>query len=365
LSHRVAASFPERLPIRTSDARAERERHRREPWPITEEKDMMRSRTPVFDFFGSPEGDLYEAWLEEVCREFCRFNADSRGAEEVNWQIDIAQVSTVSFARAEGTGGRFSRTRELIADAFDDFVLTTAISGDIVIMRGEDGILLRESEMCLMDMSVPCGVSHHNGDRFTSARIPRNALLLMCPGAENRLFEPIKDQRQLRELIIQYFSLSGASAASLDEAGQRTVAHHMIDLVALLLRAGGDEAHEATQRGHFAARLRSIQRHVIDHLDDSGLTISQVAGNCGLSPKQVQRLFERAGTTFTEFLLEQRLLLARRQLSGPGHREEKIGSLAYGVGFGDLSYFNRAFRQRFNMTPSEWRNSQQVGLETV
>ena len=72
----------------------------------------------------------------------------------------------------------------------------------------------------------------------------------------------------------------------------------------------------------------------------------------------MQRLFERVGTTFTEFVLEQRLLLARRLLSSLESRQNKIGTIAYAVGFGDLSYFNRTYRRRFGMTPSEWRDSQ-------
>jgi AraC-like DNA-binding protein len=78
----------------------------------------------------------------------------------------------------------------------------------------------------------------------------------------------------------------------------------------------------------------------------------------GLSPKQVQRLFEHSGTTFTEFVLEQRLLSARRLFSSPNGRHGKIGTVAYSVGFGDLSYFNRSFRGRFGVTPSEWRDGQ-------
>ena len=49
--------------------------------------------------------------------------------------------------------------------------------------------------------------------------------------------------------------------------------------------------------------------------------------------------------TFAEFVLEQRLLLVRRLLSGLGRRGEKIGSIAHDAGFGDLSYFNRTFRK--------------------
>ena len=132
----------------------------------------------------------------------------------------------------------------------------------------------------------------------------------------------------------------------------------MIDLIALLLRTGQDETQLATQRGYSAARLRLIQPQVLERLGDNSLTVGSIARRCGLSPKQVQRLFEHAGTTFTEFVLEQRLLLARRLLSGAGNRQDKIGTIAYTAGFGDLSYFNRAFRGRFDMTPSEWRNGQ-------
>jgi AraC-like DNA-binding protein len=97
---------------------------------------------------------------------------------------------------------------------------------------------------------------------------------------------------------------------------------------------------------------------VLDRLDDNSLTIASVARYFGLSSKLVQRLFERAGMTFTEFVLEQRLQLARRLLSGQDSRQNKIGAIAYAAGFGDLSYFNRTYRRRFGMTPSEWRDGQ-------
>jgi AraC-like DNA-binding protein len=97
---------------------------------------------------------------------------------------------------------------------------------------------------------------------------------------------------------------------------------------------------------------------VLDRLNDSSLTIGSIARSLGLSAKQVQRLFERSGMTFTEFVLEQRLLAARRLLSGADGRHGKIGTVAYSVGFGDLSYFNRTFRGRFGVTPSECRDAQ-------
>jgi AraC-like DNA-binding protein len=318
----------------------------------------MPPTAALLDYSGQRGGRGYEAWLEGVCRNFCRIDAESEVTDRIDWKVDITQVAGVAFARVGGTSGRFLRTRNLLSDSRDDFVLTTAIAGDVIVTQGSNSIRLRESQMALMNMSIEGGVCLNDGNRFTSTRIPRTALLAMCPQAEDRLYQTIDENQHIRELIIQYSALSASTAASLDAVGQQAMAGHMIDLIALLLRTGQDETQLATERGYFAARLHSVQRHVLERLADSGLAVAQIAQSCGLSPKQVQRLFERAGTTFTEFVLEQRLFLARRLLASPGNRQEKIGTIAYTAGFGDLSYFNRAFRARFDMTPSEWRNGQ-------
>ena len=102
-------------------------------------------------------------------------------------------------------------------------------------------------------------------------------------------------------MIARYFALAAETAASMDAVGQLLTARHMIDLVALVLRTGPDNARLATQ-GYSEARLQLIQAHVLDRLDDNSLTIASVARRFGLSAKLVQRLFERADMTFTGFV---------------------------------------------------------------
>jgi AraC-like DNA-binding protein len=48
---------------------------------------------------------------------------------------------------------------------------------------------------------------------------------------------------------------------------------------------------------------------------------------------------------------------AHRLLSNPRFSELRIATIAFAVGFGDLSYFNRTFRRRFGATPSQLRSS--------
>ena len=244
-------------------------------------------------------------------------------------------------------------------DSCDDFILFAATLGDVLVVRERRAVELQQSQMWLTDLTVEGAVAFNDDHQFatTSSPATRTArdLSRRREQAGRATRGQSRHQRRHRALLC---TGGGKSATSLDPIGQQMTARHMVDLVALLLRTGRDEMQLATQRGYSEARLRLLQTEVLDRLHDSNLTIASIALSIGLSPKQVQRLFERSGMTFTEFVLEQRLLSARRLLSSPNGHHGKIGTVAYSVGFGDLSYLNRTFRGRFGVTPSEWRNGQ-------
>ena len=82
---------------------------------------------------------------------------------------------------------------------------------------------------------------------------------------------------------------------------------------------------------------------------------SRVPISACVSPRYLQMLFDAEGTTFSEFVLEQRLARIHRLLTDPRLDKLPIGVIALDAGFGDLSYFNRVFRRRYGATPSEIR----------
>ena len=93
----------------------------------------------------------------------------------------------------------------------------------------------------------------------------------------------------------------------------------------------------------------------MQRLHDPGLTLTDIAKSNGLSERYVQRLFKDFGTSFSGYLLGQRLEFAHRLLLNPLHRNRGIADIALDAGFGDLSHFNRSFRKRFGETPSDVR----------
>jgi AraC-like DNA-binding protein len=133
---------------------------------------------------------------------------------------------------------------------------------------------------------------------------------------------------------------------------RHAVVDHVHDLAAMVLGCSHDAGEIAKRRGVRAARLRALKADVRDTANAQDLSISAVAKRHGVSPRYVQMLFDLEGTTFSEFVLSERLSRAHRLLIDPRYVHLKVSEIAYSAGFSDLSYFNRTFRLRFGDTPS-------------
>jgi AraC-like DNA-binding protein len=99
------------------------------------------------------------------------------------------------------------------------------------------------------------------------------------------------------------------------------------------------------------ARLRAIKADIVANLNDPKLSLGAIAMRQRVSPRYVRMLFEAEGSSFTEFVLRERSARAYRMLTDRRFANHTISAIAFEAGFGDLSYFNRCFRQRFGDTP--------------
>ena len=307
----------------------------------------------VIDYHGSAKGQEYETWREGICRSFCRLDIEPFENDGIECRVDFAFPHCLTLGTPTGLSARFMRTRELLSDGCDDLVLISASQGPVHVTQGEASIELGAAQGCLIDMSVIASVALTSSGRFTATRIPRHSLLHVAPRAEAKLSRPLTENPALMTMIQRYFALCNDTIQDLGAVEQQAAAQHLIDLIGLLL--GTDQKELVQQRGYSRARIDLLKSAVLKNLDRSNLTIDAIAQANGLSARQAQRLFAESGVTFTEFVLENRLSLARKLLIDPHGGHRKISDIAFGVGFSDLSYFNRAFRRRFGITPSEIR----------
>ncbi len=97
------------------------------------------------------------------------------------------------------------------------------------------------------------------------------------------------------------------------------------------------------------------RQFVSAHLAES-IELNQVATHVGVSQYHFCRIFKQStGLTFKQYLTRRRIEWAKCRLRKPHVR---ITEVAYDVGFGSLSQFNRSFQQIAGQSPSEWRVSE-------
>jgi len=196
--------------------------------------------------------------------------------------------------------------------------------------------------------------------RFWGLWFHRAKLDRLVNGLEDRVLQPIASELEPMRYLIGYLRHLVAQQSLTDPALARMAAVHLRDLFALVLGANRDAAVLAERRGLRAARLQAIKRYIHDNLDDGGLAVGVAAARHRVTPRYVQMLFEGEGTTFSEFVLNQRLARVHRMLCDSRHAGSTVSAIALEAGFGDVSYFNRCFRRRYGASPTDVRNSNET-----
>ena len=113
------------------------------------------------------------------------------------------------------------------------------------------------------------------------------------------------------------------------------------------------ELEEPPKKDHKSLeKMKLILKYIENHYMDK-IAIADISREVGLSQSHFMKYFKNTmGTSFIDYLNEYRLTMASRLLISS---DSSILDIASEVGFENLSYFNRIFKKRYEMTPREYR----------
>ncbi len=265
----------------------------------------------------------------------------------------------LGIVASEMSALRIARTRRTMLDGNDNIRLVVLRSGGSakVSHLGMDLTLNPGSAVALSNCDLNTVTFTGPRSRLLSLNLTRSVLRPLLGDFDSVLAHTISDQTGALRLLASYTdALLGAAAPPTHELRQLVVSH-LYDLAALTMGAMRDAASIAESRGLRAARVREIKSDVAANLWRESLSINEIAARHGITPRYIQMMFEEEGSTFTRFLLGARLDRAYQMLLDVRFADRSISAIAFAVGFGDLSYFNRSFRRRFSGTPSDVRNT--------
>jgi AraC-like DNA-binding protein len=334
------------------------------PWPWcyfrvaqTGELRLRMTKNPAefaplrFSTHELPERKRLQMWREELGRNLLRVDIEASADLPVQAEATLRALPGLGTVAYIGAAVRLQRTRATVADGDDSIgVIVNLGESGTVIQRGREVALGAGDAVALLHHE-PATVAFAQGS-YLGVLVPRAALASRLKNVDDATMRLIPHGTEPLRLLVTYLRLVADGLVLAQPKLRRVVVNHVHDLVALALTSH-HRAGESGVSAAVAARLNAALDHITANFQDPELSVAAVAQHQGISPRYLQRLLEKSGSSFIARVTELRLQRAFALLTDTGLR--RISDIALDAGFSDISYFNRLFRARFGDTPSAVR----------
>lgn len=288
-----------------------------------------------------------------------RFSFD-RPAEHMETWASAVRLGGLQVLGAGGCGMLGTRGKREVAGTFSELVNVASFTrGDITGIRGGDeDYLVRPGELLVLDQTEPCVMSWPDGFGAIGIQIRHSELGLPADvirrGVRNLPASP------MFQLVSDHIARLAAALTTMAESPQAQLLGDVTrDLVRALIATAGQPPSVAAEALHEALPLR-IERYILQHIGDPALSARQIAAEHYISVRQLYYLWSRRDRSLGEWIIAERLAGASRELAAP-RSARTIASVASRWGFADPTHFARRFRERYGMSPREYREFHRAG----
>lgn len=297
-----------------------------------------------------PAAERLAAWEEYNERELFGLRVSTLSQQGLLATQTNLDLTRLRFTEIAGNDHVIERTQRNIAEKpVDAIMLCLLLEGDAFFYSSEGCETLTAGDAVLYDTDRPFMYGFSSAMRQVIVELPRQ--IFQGRAAADEAFRP----RVLR--------LTDSAAASTHaRAAARAVRHaiqappddvpvleeSILDLFGLIT---GQSAGSST-----TGYLLAAKDFIRTHLREPDLSTARVARAVGVSERHLARVFANDGSTPARVVMETRLQRARELLMDPTVKAS-VGEVAASVGFVSAAHFARAFRQRFDCTPSDLRSS--------
>ncbi len=250
----------------------------------------------------------------------------------------------------------YRRTEDIDKDSNDDYLLATQLEGTVVIKERDVEFTQHPGSISLMSAGEPYSIIHTQKSHRLILHIP-NAMYneRILGHQEERKFRPrLMPAGGLATIVHDMLKSLTFEADKLTLTKQHTLAESLLELTAAMLRSEVDQDYEQNHAKQ-SALFRRILEFMEINFTDCELTPEKIANANGISMRYLHSLFQQAGLTVSKWIWERRLKATREDLLDPSMNHMRVSEIAYRRGFNDPAHFSRAFKTRFEISPSKLR----------
>ncbi|PZN31692.1 MAG: hypothetical protein DIU71_09310 [Proteobacteria bacterium] len=316
---------------------------------------MLQLQTLSTD--GLPPGERLEFWNEVACQTLALQCAEPLRPQSFSGRMRRADCGTLRMIEFSSDAATVVRSHAHIACSSEPlFLLRMQLAGETQSWQDGREIRLQPGDFTLCDCTRPYRVSFQEHASVLTLRIPRTTMLRYVAAPEAMALIHMSGRRgpsALTSRCLQEFWRS--SSQWLTPALAPRMTHIMLELIAsayaAVPRVGATPDSLAT-----ALRVRIVE-YIESHLHDTGLTPTSIAQAFRITPRYLHLLFAGERDTVARYVMRRRLEKSSQALADPAQRRRSISVIASQYGFKSLPHFCRAFRERYGVSPGEFRRA--------
>jgi AraC-like DNA-binding protein len=309
----------------------------------------------VWDTHHAALSARFQFYREGACSSFMPLSPERPREREFSARIETLSVGSGTLTSVNATPHLVLRTPRDLTTVDPNFVhLNIVLSGGALLEQGGREQSLRVGDIVLFDTARPFSMQqygdlrHHVASLLISKRdleigSSREDLICNARVSQGPVGEALR--ATMRALMTSAMELPASEVETLYDA-----------CIALCSVSTGIADRDEPSGAGSSLYLESV--HFVEkNIAEPDLSAEKVARHFGVSARYIHKVFARAGASVGDHVMRARLKGVRIDLTSASMRQMPISSLAYRWGFNDLSTFNRHFKQRYGMTPSQLRQS--------
>ena len=307
-----------------------------------------------------PMSVRYDIWKSSIDCIFDVETVPDIRKNQFHATLDADLMGSMMLARTVSKHQFWSRSESAIAnDGMDHYMIQYFHSGGMSSEEGKEGHTIAHGGLLFQDLSQVATAVTTDFDNLVMI-LPRQLLedRLTLPEDHNMRFLSPRDPmvRILASMMLSF--KENAHSFSPEQAS--VLENSFVEVLAACLNSTRGVTSETAHKRQNLETMALIRQYFRKNFKSSDLTPDRAARELGISRSKLYQLMEDYGGVY-RFIRDLRLRHAMALLGSPTDRRRSLYDIALECGFASDTSFIRAFREKYDMTPGDFRRNAQTG----
>ena len=281
-------------------------------------------------------------------------------AEYFRYQIALPFHVAQTYGTIHSTPHLVQTTEVAVRRNQSDFVrVVIPRAGEVLLEQGDNRTSLLPGQFAVYDATRPVTIGARKDYTNTILSLPR-ALVSQNLANFQSLTAVTMDRNSAANNV--FLALVFELERAAPQLGLNGLQNYFSSLAGTL---GVALATTANQSEDSPKLLQHLMMKMGARIRDPELRLEDIANAEGISTRSIRRAFQQAGTTPWGWVAEKRLQGAAHDLRVTSYALRSVTEIAFSWGFNNMAHFGRAFKNRFGVSPSEWRRAADLGRPSV